>query len=56
MISHDQLEEKVGRIPEKLRGVKEKLEDQEKLHEQMIQLQPQRDRAIKVRAELEKIR
>ena len=46
----------MSRIPEKLRGVEEKLEDQEKLHEQMIQLQPQRDRSIKVCAKLEKVR
>ncbi|KAK8394416.1 hypothetical protein O3P69_006540 [Scylla paramamosain] len=52
----EELEEKVSRIPEKLTAVKDKLEDQEKLHDQMIQLQPQRDRAIQVHSELEKIR
>ena len=51
-----QLEEKVSRIPEKLKGVKGKLENQEKLHDQMIQLQPQRDQANQAHTELKKIR
>lgn len=54
--SHNQLEEKVSRIPEKLKGVEKKLVDQEHLHDQMIQLQPQVEHANATRTELEKIR
>lgn len=52
----EELEEKVSRIPEKLKGVEKKLVDQEHLHDQMIQLQPQVDQANASRTELEKIR
>lgn len=52
----EELERKVSSVPGKLESVKEKLAKEEKLHEQMIQLKPQRDQANRAAAELEKIR
>lgn len=51
----EELESKVTNIPGKLNTVKEKLDKEEKQHDQMIQLKPQRDQANYARIELNKI-
>lgn len=51
-----QLEGKVISIPGKLEEVKIKLDKQEKVHDQMIQLKPQRNLANSAKLELDKIR
>ncbi|KAG7166953.1 DNA repair protein RAD50-like 1 [Homarus americanus] len=52
----DELDEKVSSVPGKLKMVQEKLIKEDRQHDQMIQLKPQRDQANRVRAELVKIR
>lgn len=51
-----QLEGKVISIPGKLEEVKVKLDKQEKVHDQIIQLKPQRNLANSAKVELDKIR
>ncbi|XP_042867629.1 DNA repair protein RAD50-like [Penaeus japonicus] len=52
----EELEGKVISIPGKLEEVKIKLDKQEKVHDQMIQLKPQRNLANSAKLELDKIR
>ncbi|XP_042225507.1 DNA repair protein RAD50-like isoform X2 [Homarus americanus] len=52
----EELDEKVSSVPGKLKMVQEKLIKEDRQHDQMIQLKPQRDQANRVRAELVKIR
>lgn len=54
--SCDQLEGKVSSVPGKLEIIKRKLAEEERTHEQMIQLKPQQDQANKAQVELDKIR
>ncbi|XP_069982558.1 DNA repair protein RAD50.L isoform X1 [Penaeus vannamei] len=52
----EELEGKVISIPGKLEQVKVKLDKQEKVHDQIIQLKPQRNLANSAKVELDKIR
>lgn len=51
----EELETKVSSVPGKLKLVKEKLDEQEKIYDQMVQLKPQREQANQARVELDRI-
>ncbi|KAK4329104.1 hypothetical protein Pmani_000515 [Petrolisthes manimaculis] len=52
----EELEGKVSSVPGKLEIVKRKLAEEERTHEQIIQLKPQQNQANKAQVELDKIR
>ncbi|KAK7078560.1 hypothetical protein SK128_026094 [Halocaridina rubra] len=52
----EELETKVSSVPSKLKNVKQKLEIQEKVYDQMVGLKPQRDQANRLIQEADKIR